>query len=122
MPDLDFVVEGAEVALHSVSPLLLFKLRVSNTKTPNTQNAADEIVSLALHCQIQIEATRRSYEPVDQARELQAAGRPQLRIHADGREAGNRVHFVEVQDSGVAGEQKIDARHACPVDGFEGGD
>ena len=80
MPDLDFVVEGAEVALNSVSPLLLFKLRVTNTKmqnAPNTQSTAGEIASLALHCQIQIEATRRSYEPVDQARLTDLFGVPQ---------------------------------------------
>src|SRR5258707_957827 len=77
MPDLNFVVEGAEVALHSVSPLLLFKLRVTSMKTPNASNTHDEIASLALHCQIQIEATRRSYEPIDQARLSELFGVPQ---------------------------------------------
>ena len=77
MPDLDFVVEGAEIALHSVSPLLLFKLRVTNKSAPNGSAASEEIASLALHCQIQIEATRRTYEPVDQARLSELFGVPQ---------------------------------------------
>ena len=79
MPDLDFVVEGAEVALHSVSPLLLFKLRVTNThaSTHASTNTREEIASLALHCQIQIEATRRGYEPADQARLAELFGGPQ---------------------------------------------
>jgi hypothetical protein len=68
MPDLDFVVEGVEVALHSVSPLLMFKLRVFSRGASNGSTAQEEIASLALHCQIQIEATRRTYAPVDQAR------------------------------------------------------
>jgi hypothetical protein len=77
MPDLDFVVEGAEVALHSVSPLLLFKLRVTDKSSPNGPAGLQEIASLALHCQIQIEATRRTYEPVDQARLSELFGVPQ---------------------------------------------
>jgi hypothetical protein len=71
MPDLDFVVEGVEVAPYAVSPLLLFRLRVTSA------NAGDEIASLALHCQIQIEATRRGYEPADQARLADLFGVPQ---------------------------------------------
>ncbi|CAB3799189.1 DUF6084 family protein [Pararobbsia alpina] len=74
MPELDFVVEGAEVALHSVSPLLLFKLRLTNTQA--AARAPEEIASLALQCQIQIEATRRSYQPADQARLAELFGVP----------------------------------------------
>jgi hypothetical protein len=77
MPDLDFVVEGAEVALHSVSPLLLFKLRVTSKSAPNAATVKEEIASLALHCQIQIEATRRTYDPVVQARLSELFGVPQ---------------------------------------------
>src|SRR5476649_1340537 len=77
MPDLDFVVEGAEIALHSVSPLLVFKLRVTNKSVSNGSPVREEIASLALHCQIQIEATRRTYEPVDQARLSDLFGVPQ---------------------------------------------
>jgi Family of unknown function (DUF6084) len=77
MPDLDFVVASAEVAPHSVSPLLLFKLRLTNRKTNASTHALEEIASLALHCQIQIEAPRRDYEPVDQARLADLFGVPQ---------------------------------------------
>ena len=77
MPDLDFVVEGAEVALHSVSPLLLFKLRVDSKRASNGLSSREEIASLALHCQIQIEATRRTYDPVVQARLSELFGVPQ---------------------------------------------
>ena len=62
MPDLSFQVEGAEVAARSASPLLLFKLRLTNSD-PN-----QIIHTVALRCQIQLEVTRRKYTPDDQAR------------------------------------------------------
>lgn len=62
MPDLSFLVEGVEVAAHSASPLLVVKLRLTNSG-PN-----DIIHTVALRCQIQLEVTRRKYSPEDQAR------------------------------------------------------
>ncbi|MGI9027153.1 MAG: DUF6084 family protein [Burkholderiaceae bacterium] len=59
MPDLQFRIEGAEVARYAATPLLNFKLRVTNG------NAA-EIANVNLQCQIQIEAVRRPYRPDEQ--------------------------------------------------------
>ena len=55
MPDLSFQVEGAEVVPFAASPLLSFKLRITNA------DAAEQIHTVALRCQIQIEATKRRY-------------------------------------------------------------
>jgi len=70
MPDLDFTVAGAEVARYAVAPLLLFKLRVANLP------ADEEIASVALQCQIQIEATQRAYQPAEQDRLVELFGTP----------------------------------------------
>jgi len=58
-PDLSFAVEKAEVATFAVSPLLNFKLRVSD-------GSALPIHAIALRCQIRIEPTRRKYAPAEQ--------------------------------------------------------
>jgi hypothetical protein len=55
MVDLDFAVDGAEIALHAAAPLLLFKLRLTNA-TPATP-----VQNVMLQCQIRIEPTRRRY-------------------------------------------------------------
>jgi hypothetical protein len=62
MPDLSFLVERAEVVSNAVSPLLAFKLRLTNS------NPEETIHTVALRCQIQIEVTRRKYSPEDQTR------------------------------------------------------
>lgn len=62
MPDLNFQVECAEVVSNAASPLLAFKLRLTNS------NPEETIHTVALRCQIQIEVARRKYSPEDQAR------------------------------------------------------
>ena len=62
MPDLSFQIEGAEVVQHAASPMLAFKLRLTNS------DAQEIIHTVALRCQIQLEVTRRKYTPDDQAR------------------------------------------------------
>jgi hypothetical protein len=62
MPDLSFQIEGAEVVQHAASPLLAFKLRLTNS------NPQEIIHTVALRCQIQLEVTRRKYTTDDQAR------------------------------------------------------
>lgn len=62
MPDLSFQVEGAEVTANSVTPLLALKLRLTNA------DAEETIHTVALRCQIQLEATRRKYTAEDQER------------------------------------------------------
>ncbi|MGD0395132.1 MAG: DUF6084 family protein [Acidimicrobiales bacterium] len=60
MPDLSFKIEGAEVIKFSATPLIAFKLRVSNADPVET------IHSVALRSQIQIEVARRRYTAGDQ--------------------------------------------------------
>ena len=60
MPDLSFKIEGAEVAKLSASPVIVFKLRVTNSDPTET------IHSVGLRSQIQIEVTRRRYTAEDQ--------------------------------------------------------
>ena len=55
MPDLSFQVEGAEVVANAASPLLAFKLRLTDANPEQT------IHTVALRCQIQLEVTRRKY-------------------------------------------------------------
>lgn len=71
MPNLSFQVEGAEAVPFSVAPVLAFKLRLTNT------NPEELIQSVALRCQIQIEATRRRYDAQEQGRLLDLFGEPE---------------------------------------------
>ena len=71
MPDLNFQIEGAEAVAYAAAPLLSFKLRVDNTV------AAEPIHTVALHCQIQIEAPRRHYNEQEQERLLDLYGEPE---------------------------------------------
>ena len=70
MPDLQLIVEGAEVVQFAAAPLLAFKVRIVNI--PN-----DEIIhTVALRAQIQIEVSRRKYDSNEQARLLDLFGEP----------------------------------------------
>ena len=71
MPDLNFQVESVEVVPYAATPLLAFRLRVENAV------AGEVIHTAALRCQIQIEATRRSYTPEEQSRLLDLYGEPE---------------------------------------------
>lgn len=70
MIDLDFAVDGAEIARNSAAPLLLFKLRVSN-RTPDVP-----VRNVMLQAQIQIAATHRGYSASERERlsELYGSG------------------------------------------------
>ncbi len=57
MPDLDFQVESAESVPFAAAPLLIFKLKITSA------NPDDLIQTVALRCQINIEPTRRQYDP-----------------------------------------------------------
>ncbi len=73
MPDLNFTVERAEPVPYAVAPTLNFTTRVTNTDGTD----ADEVIqSVMLRCQIQIETTRRKYEPDEQAKLLDLFGEP----------------------------------------------
>lgn len=70
MPDLNFRAESAEAVPFAATPLLAFKLHITNA------NAEEAIHSVALRCQIQIEVTRRRYSAQDQERLLDLFGQP----------------------------------------------
>jgi Family of unknown function (DUF6084) len=69
VPDLQFRVEGVEVAEFAAVPSLLFKLRV--------ENLGDEpIRSVALNTQVRIAASARHYEAGEQERLQELFGEP----------------------------------------------
>jgi len=70
MPDLSLQIEGAHAVEYAVSPLLGFDLRVTNA-------GPERIHTVALRCQIQIEAARRRYYSTDQERLRDLFGEPQ---------------------------------------------
>jgi hypothetical protein len=71
MPDLSFQVTTAEAVAFSAAPLLAFKLRLTNADP-------DEVIqSVALRCQLQIEATHRKYTEREQERLLDLFGAPE---------------------------------------------
>lgn len=71
MPDLSFQVEGAEAVPYAAAPLLALKLRVVN------RDAEEPIQTIALRCQIQLEVTRRRYNPEEQERLHDLFGEPE---------------------------------------------
>ncbi len=71
MPELSFSVEEAAPVPYGAAPTLAFKLRISNSV------AGETIHSIALRCQIQIEATRRRYTPEEQRKMLDLFGEPE---------------------------------------------
>jgi Family of unknown function (DUF6084) len=70
-PDLNFEVVGAEVPPYAAVPMLIFKLHIVNAVE------AQPIHSVLLHCQIQINVTRRRYSSEAQAKLLELFGEPQ---------------------------------------------
>ena len=70
MPNLGFEVEGVELVANAATPMLAFKLRLTNA------NPQETIHTVALRCQIQLEVTRRKYTPEDQERLQDLFGEP----------------------------------------------
>jgi Family of unknown function (DUF6084) len=70
MPDLSFQIEKAEPQHFTVAPTLLFKLRINNAV------ADEEVHSVALRCQIQLEVARRQYSAEDQSHLRDLFGEP----------------------------------------------
>jgi hypothetical protein len=70
MPDLDFVVESAESVPFAAAPTISLKLRVTNTQSE------ENIHTIALRAQIQIEVTRRRYSDAEKAKLLDLFGEP----------------------------------------------
>jgi len=72
MPDLSFQVEAVEPLPFAATPLLVFKLRITNAAPE------EQIHAVMLRCQIQIETMRRPYNTQDQARLFELFGPPEL--------------------------------------------
>jgi hypothetical protein len=70
MPDLAFAVENVVADQDAAAPLLMFGLRIT-CADPSVQ-----VQSVALRCQVQIEATRRRYLPAEQAHLVDLFGEP----------------------------------------------
>jgi hypothetical protein len=71
VPDLSFHLEGAEPVPFAAAPLLALTLRVNNA------DPQEIIQTVALRCQIQIETTRRRYDPIEQDRLFELFDRPE---------------------------------------------
>jgi Family of unknown function (DUF6084) len=71
MPDLNYQIEGAEAVPFTASPLLAFKLRITNA------DVDERVQTVALRCQIQIESARRKYVAGEQERLLDLFGEPE---------------------------------------------
>jgi hypothetical protein len=70
LPELSFQVEGVAAVPHAATPLLALRLRVAG-------NDSDELLhSVALQCQIQIQAARRRYSIEEQQRLTDLFGSP----------------------------------------------
>lgn len=70
MPELDFQVAGVEPVRHAAAPALDFRLAISQNGEPAA------IQSIALQCQIRIDARRRRYDADEQARLTDLFGEP----------------------------------------------
>ncbi|HYW25223.1 MAG TPA: DUF6084 family protein [Terriglobales bacterium] len=69
MPDLTFAVEGAEAVPFCVTPTIGVKLRVAN-------RMEDRVHSVALDCQVRIDAQRRRYDEAERRRLAELFGEP----------------------------------------------
>jgi hypothetical protein len=70
MPDLDFQVTGIEASARGLTPLLHFKLEVSN------QPATERIQAVMVQAQIQIQAAQRPYDDREKERLEDLFGTP----------------------------------------------
>ena len=71
MPDLSFCVETAVAVEYAATPTIAFKLRVANAV------AGEAVHTVALRCQIQIEASRRRYTAEEQRSMVDLFGQPE---------------------------------------------
>jgi hypothetical protein len=71
VPDLSFQVERAEAVPFAADPQLAFHLRIDNAP------AAELIHTIALRCQVRIEAARRQYQPGEKEKLRDLFGEPE---------------------------------------------
>jgi hypothetical protein len=70
MPELGIKIESAKVVPFSASPTLAFELHIENAQME------EQVHTIALRCQVQIEVTRRRYAPNEQERLRDLFGHP----------------------------------------------
>jgi hypothetical protein len=70
VPDLDFVVESAEVLPYAAVPTILFRLGIQNSVD------GEKVDSISLRTQIRLAATQRRYDPPEQDRLRELFGEP----------------------------------------------
>ncbi len=124
MPDLSFEIVGVEPAARGLTPLLQFKLRITNS--PPTER----IEALLLNTQIQIQPAQRSYTPAETERLFELFGYPEqwgqtlrnwLWTHANGSVpsfAGTTEAVLPVQctyDLNIATTKYFDALEAGEI-------
>jgi len=68
MPDLNFEIASVEVPAFAATPTLLFKLRIDNAIEQ------ENVHTVILRCQIQINVTHRRYSRESQAKLLEIFG------------------------------------------------
>src|SRR5580700_1151536 len=71
MPELSFSVESAAAVEFAATPTLAFTLRIANAIL------GEAVHTVALHCQIQIDATRRRYSAQEQRNLIDLFGEPE---------------------------------------------
>jgi hypothetical protein len=71
MPDLAFEVTGVEAAVRGLVPLLHFKLTITN------QPPDEQVQSVILQAQIQIQAPQRAYSPNEKEKLFELFGEPE---------------------------------------------
>jgi hypothetical protein len=72
MPELNFQVIGVEAVAHSLTPLLHFKLRITNSPT-------DQVIqAVLLTTQIQIQPAQRTYTPAEKEKLYELFGPPEV--------------------------------------------
>lgn len=71
MPELSVQVAGAKMVPFAAVPTIAFQLQITNAQPD------EAIHAIVLRCQIQIEVTRRTYAPAEQARLRDLFGHPE---------------------------------------------
>lgn len=107
MPNLSFQVEGAEPVPRAATPQLALKLRVANAEPD------EAIHSIALQCQVHIEAPRRRYAAEEQTRLFDLFGPP-----ADWSRTLRGLLWTQTQVNvrGFRGDTLVDLPVPCSTD------
>ncbi len=72
MPDLNFEISGVEAAAHSLTPLLHFKVRITNSPPD------ERIEAVLLTAQIQIQSPQRNYSAGEKENLVELFGPPEV--------------------------------------------